>query len=128
MVTDTVSDFIIRIKNASNARKTTVAVGHSKFNESIAHAMKKAGYILDIETSKDKRELVIGLVYIGKEPRIHDIERISKPSRRLYQKSRDIRSYKSGYGNVFYSTPKGIMTDVEAKKSKVGGEILFRIW
>jgi small subunit ribosomal protein S8 len=128
MISDPISDFIIRIKNGSSARKATVVVSDSKFAENIAHLLKKAGYISSVEKDKEKRELMLGLVYFDGEPRIHGVERISKPSKRMYQKSRDIRSFKSGFGNVIYSTPKGIMTDIEAKKSKVGGEILFRIW
>ena len=128
MITDPVSDLIIRIKNASDAGKANVVVIHSKFAENVAHLLKKAGYVSSVEKEKDKRRLLIGLVYINGEPRIHEVERISKPSCRLYQKSRDIRSYKSGFGNMILSTPKGILTDVEARKLKVGGEILFRIW
>jgi len=130
MVTDPVSDLIIRIKNASDAKKPHVAVMYSKFAENVAFALKKAGYIASVE-KKGKlfdRELEIGLVYFGSGPRIHGVERISKPSRRLYQKSEDIRMYRSGFGNTFLSTPKGVLVDQEAKKFNVGGEVLFKIW
>ena len=128
MITDPISDLIIRIKNASVAGKANVAVVGSKFAENVAHLLKKSGYLSSVEKVKDKRELLLGLVYLSGEPRIHGVLRISKPSRRLYQKSRDIRSYKSGFGNVILSTPKGILTDVDARKLKVGWEILFKIW
>ncbi len=130
MLTDPISDLIIRLKNGSDAKKATVEVVYSKFAENVAHALKKAGYVTSIEKKGKKviRELEIGLVYIDGTPRIHGVERISKPSRRLYQKSNDIRMYKSGFGNVFLSTPKGVMADVDAKKNKVGGEVLFKIW
>lgn len=131
MVTDPIADFIIRIKNGSDANKATVVVSHSKLIESIAHALKKAGYISSIETKKDGSShniLEIGLVYMDTEPRIHGVERISKPSRRIYQRSGDIRIFRSGFGNTVFSTPKGIMIDMEAKKNKVGGEVLFKIW
>lgn len=128
MTTDPISDLIIRIKNASAVGKATVTVAGSKFAENVAHLLKKAGYLSSVEKIKDKRELLLGLVYFDGEPRIHDLERVSKPSRRLYQKSRDIRSYRSGFGNIVLSTPKGIMTDIEARKQKVGGEVLFKIW
>ncbi|MFA6294822.1 MAG: 30S ribosomal protein S8 [Candidatus Paceibacterota bacterium] len=130
MVTDPISDFIIRLKNSSNAKKPFVIVSQSKFVENVAHALKKAGYVSTIE-KKGKpftRELEIGLVYFATGARIHGVERISKSSRRIYVRSGDIRSYRSGFGNTFLSTPKGIMTDVEAKKNNVGGEVLFRIW
>jgi small subunit ribosomal protein S8 len=128
MVTDPISDFIIRIQNASRAKKASATVIHSKFAENVAHLLKKAGYLSSVEKNKDTRELVLGLVYFEGESRVHGVERISKPSRRLYQKARDIRSYRSGYGNVVLSTPKGVLTDVEARKLKVGGEVLFKIW
>ncbi|MEK9178102.1 MAG: 30S ribosomal protein S8 [Patescibacteria group bacterium] len=128
MITDPISDLIIRIKNGSNAGKMVVAVTDSKFAENVAHLLKKAGYLSSVEKDKENRKLLLGIVYFDDEPRIHGIERISKLSKRMYQKSRDIRSFKSGFGNVIYSTPKGILTDVEAKKLRVGGEILFRIW
>jgi small subunit ribosomal protein S8 len=62
------------------------------------------------------------------EPVVHGMDRVSKPSRRIYQKAKDIRPFKNGFGNIVLSTPKGIMLDVEAKKQKVGGEVLFKIW
>jgi small subunit ribosomal protein S8 len=130
MVTDPISDLIIRIKNASDAKKPSVIISYSSFAENVAHALKKAGYVSAIE-KKGKpftRELIIGLVYFDSGARIHGVERISKPSRRIYQKSTDIRMYRSGFGNTFLSTPKGVLMDEEAKKLKVGGEVLFKIW
>lgn len=130
MVTDPISDFIVRIKNASDAGKTSVSIPYSALKENIGHALVKGGYITTIESKGKKIEktLEIGISYIGKEPRLHGIDRISKPSRRIYQKSKDIRMFKSGFGNIVLSTPQGILLDVDAKKSKVGGEVLFKIW
>jgi small subunit ribosomal protein S8 len=130
MVTDPISDLIIRLKNGSDARKSSVVVSRSKFVENVVHALKKAGYVSTIEKKgKDfSRELEVGLIYFDKEPRIHGVERVSKSSRRIYLKAEDIRMYRSGFGNTFISTSKGIMIDVEAKKNKVGGEVLFKIW
>ncbi len=130
MVTDPISDFIIRLKNGSEAKKPTVIVSNSKLAFSIAQALKKAGYINSVE-KKGKlfsRELEIGLKYFETGARINGVERISKSSKRMYVKSGDIRTYRSGFGNTFISTSKGIMTDAEAKKNKVGGEVLFKIW
>jgi len=124
MITDPISDLIIRIKNGSDANKPTVEVCYSKFAENVAHALKKAGFLSSVEKKSKKpisAGLEVGLVYFDGEPRIHGVERISKPSRRMYLKSSD-------FGNTFLSTPKGIMIDVEAKKNKVGGEVLFKIW
>jgi small subunit ribosomal protein S8 len=130
MVTDPISDFIIRIKNGSAAGKATVEVSYSRFAENVAHALKKAGYLTSVE-KKGKpftRSLVLGLVYFDTMARINNVERISKPSRRIYQKYNDIRTVRSGFGNSFLSTSKGIMADQEAKRLKLGGEVLFRIW
>jgi len=131
MITDPISDLIIRIKNASSAGQAKTRVNCTKFTENVAHALKKSGYISTVEKVKPNKivdGLELGLIYFDKEPRIHDAERISKSSRRMYMKSGDIRTFKSGFGNIFLSTPKGILADSDAKKLKVGGEILFKIW
>ena len=128
MVTDPISDLIIRLKNASDVKKPHVSVPQSKLAENIAYALKKSGYVSTVEKNKDTRELYLGVVYFSGEPRIHGVERISKSSRRIYMKSDDIRVFRSGFGNMFLSTPKGILIDMDAKKQKVGGEVLFKIW
>ena len=130
MVTDPISDFIISIKNASMARKKNISVPYSSLKEEIAHTLKKAGYVENVYKNgkKVQKTLDLDLVYIDNEPRVHGVDRISKPSKRIYQKSKDIRMFKSGFGNTIFSTPKGVLLDIDAKKQKVGGEILFKIW
>ncbi len=130
MVTDPIANFITTLRNASDARKASISVPYSVLKESIAHALMKAGYVASVEQKGKKvdKTLEIELVYIGAEPRVHGVDRISKPSRRIYQKSKDIRMFKSGFGNTVFSTPKGVLIDIDAKKNKVGGEILFKIW
>ena len=130
MVTDPIGDLINRIKTASAVRKPHTEVPYSKFVDNVAHALKKAGYLSSIEKKGAlfSKDLVLGLSYFEGEPRIHGAERVSKPSRRVYQRCEDIRGYRSGFGNTFFSTPKGVLTDAEARKLKVGGEVLFRIW
>lgn len=130
MVTDPISNFITTLRNASDARKESISVPYSVLKESIAHVLAKGGYVSTIEKKGKKAEktLEVGLVYIGDEPRVHGVDRISKPSRRIYQKAKDLRMFKSGFGNTVISTPKGVLLDVDAKKHKVGGEILFKIW
>lgn len=130
MVTNPISDFITRIQNASMARKPSVAVSYSKFADNVAHALKKSGYVESVEKvgKPFTRQLVLNLVYFDTGARIHGVERISKPSRRIYQKASDIRTYRSGFGNTFLSTPKGVLVDDDAKRLKVGGEVLFKIW
>ena len=130
MVTDPISDFITRIKNASAARKVLVEVPYSSVKEAIAHALEKGGYLKSIEKKGKKvvKTLEFELVYVNGLPRVQDVDRVSKPSRRIYQKSKDIRVFKSGYGNIVYSTPRGVLLDTDARKLKVGGEVLFKIW
>ena len=130
MITDPISNFIVSIRNASDARKTSVEVPYSALKESIAHVLAKGGYLSTIEKKGKKavKTLEVGIVYMGAEPRIQGVERISKPSRRIYQKAKDIRMFKSGFGNTVLSTPKGILLDIDARKHKVGGEVLFKIW
>lgn len=130
MVTDPISNFIIQLKNASGVGKTSVSVPYSALKEAIAETLKTYGFIKSVEKKGKKvvKTLEIELVYFGNEPRIHGVDRVSKPSRRVYQKASDIRVFKSGFGNTILSTPKGILADEDARKHKVGGEVLFKIW
>lgn len=118
------------IKNASNAGKTTVVVPHSNVKAAIADCLVRSGFIESVEKKIRNERPFLEMTLLVKEgaPRIHDVDRISKPSRRLYMGVKEIRAYKSGHGAFVYSTPKGIMTDKEAKKEQVGGEIMFSIW
>ena len=130
MVTDPISNFIISLKNGSEAHKATISIPYSALKENIAYTLLKGGYLSSVEKKGKKidKTLELGLVYIGDEPRVQGVDRISKPSKRIYQKSKDIRMFKSGFGNFVLSTPKGILIDTDAKRYKVGGEVLFKIW
>ncbi|MBN2197820.1 30S ribosomal protein S8 [Candidatus Wolfebacteria bacterium] len=123
-------DLLIKIKNAQAVNKENVKFPYSKINESILELLKKNNYIKNVEKKGKgvKRILDIKLGYENKEGLIKDIKLISKPSRRLYIGYKDIRPVKHGYGLLVLSTPKGIMTNKEARKAKVGGEMLFQIW
>src|SRR4051812_19935803 len=98
MVTDPISDFIIRIKNGSAAGKGVVEMPYSTFKEAIAHALMKAGYLSSVEQKgkKVQKTLEVGIAYVGNVedgiPRVQGVDRISKPSRRIYQKAKDIRT------------------------------------
>ena len=131
MVTDPVGDFINRIKNGGEVKKQKVSVPFSAFKMAIAEVLKEAGYIqaIDKKGKKVKKTLDISLKYddAGKA-RIIGVKRISKPGRRMYRGVEDIRPVRYGHGTLILSTPKGIMTDKEARKQKVGGEALFEIW
>ena len=131
MTTDPVGDFINRIKNGGEVKKQKVSVPFSAFKMAIAEVLKEAGYIqaIDKKGKKVKKTLDISLKYddAGKA-RIIGVKRISKPGRRMYRGVEDIRQVRYGHGTLILSTPKGIMTDKEARKQKVGGEALFEIW
>jgi small subunit ribosomal protein S8 len=130
MTTDPISDMLTQIKNAVMVRKPSVLVPSSKLKIEITKVLIREGYLKDMTSKGRKNEklLSIDLAYDNKGPKIHDLVRVSKPSRRIYIKAKDIRPVKQGYGIAVISTPRGIMTDKEAYKEKVGGEVLFKIW
>ena len=129
MVTDTIGDFLIRIKNSNLAGKEVASLHNSKMNLAIAEALVKAGFLKSVEKTKGGKMLEATLVYKSdKSPKIMNVGRVSKPSRRVYKKSSEIRPFKNGLGAMVFSTPKGILIDKEAVKQKVGGEALFKIW
>ncbi len=129
-MTDPISDMIIRIQNASIARKDTVLVPFSKLKWEISSVLEKEGYISSVAKKGKKiaKFIELGLLYEGHTPRVQGVKRVSKPSRRIYQKSTEIRPVKNGFGSSIVSTPKGILTGKHARKEKVGGEVLFQIW
>ena len=127
MVTDIIGDLIIRIKNANLVGKEAISLYTSKTKEAIADALVRAGYIKSF--SKNGKMLDIVLSYkADKSSKIIGVKRISKPSKRVYIKSTDIKPFKSGFGATIISTPAGILSNKEAVKQKVGGEVLFKIW
>jgi small subunit ribosomal protein S8 len=127
---DSISNMIIMMKNANLASKETVAFPYSKLKNAIAECLKKEGYISEIskKVKKGQPMLEVGLIYTDKKPRICEVERISKQSRRVYFSMKDIHSVRSGSGLLVLSTPKGILSGKEARKEQVGGEALFKIW
>jgi len=127
---DTISNMIIQIKNAGQAGHDNVLVPYSKFKHSVADVLKKERFIKDVGTkTKDNRKmLALDLFMENRIPKIKGVERISKPSRRVYKKASDIRAVKSGYGALILSTSQGVMSGRDAKKAGLGGEALFKIW
>jgi small subunit ribosomal protein S8 len=129
MVEDKVSNLINSLKTASLAGKEVTIVRHSKLSESILELLKAEGYIADYEvTGESKKEIKVTLKYEGKESAIHDVKRVSKLSRRIYEGSQNIRKVKRGYGMSVVTTSKGVMDGRKARKMNVGGEVLFEIW
>ncbi len=129
MVTDRVGDFIIRLKNAGAIGKTKVLVPASKHIEEIAHKLKSLGFVADVQKSKEPYHFEVTLAYDERgRHKIKDVKRVSKPGRRLYAGAADAHAVKNGIGSRLLSTPKGILSDSEARKAHVGGENLFEIW
>ena len=128
---DPISDMIIRIKNAGDSRKESVILPYSKLKLSILDCLTKEGFIKSFGKKGKKvvKFIEFALAYDeDKKSKITGMERVSKTSKRIYNKVKDIRKVRSGFGRLILSTPKGIMTDKVAKEAKVGGEALFKIW
>lgn len=130
MITDRVGDFIIRLKNAGLNGAKSVTLPHSTHLEAIAKKLKELGFVADVSVGKkEPKTLEVMLAYDERGAhRIHDVQRISKPGRRLYAPSHEAHSVKNGMGALILSTPKGILSDKEARKVRAGGETLFKIW
>jgi len=122
---------IIKIKNASLRGLLTVSFPLSKMTLSIAKLLEKEGYLKDVivKGKKIQKTIEASLIYDEKkQPKVTDVKRVSKLSKRMYAGVSDIRPVRSGYGILVLTTPKGILTDKQARAEKVGGEVLFKIW
>ncbi len=127
---DSISNMIIIMKNGSLAGKESVSIPYSKMKNAIGVCLQKAGYVSEVSKKVKKGQpiLEVSLVYIDQKPKITEVERISKQSRRVYFGMKDIHSVRNGSGLLVLSTPKGILSGKDARKEQVGGEALFRIW
>lgn len=130
MVSDTVGDFIIQLKNGGMAGKESISLPYSKLKHAIANKLVAAGYVASAEKENKKvgALLNVTLKYDGRAHHIRGVKRISKPGRRLYIKATELYPVKFGKGHMILSTPAGILTGDEARKQSVGGEQLFIIW
>ena len=128
---DPIADMFTKIRNAQAVKKETVSIPYSKIKMEIAKILLKEKYIKEINRrgKKNKKSIELSLSYGKKgEGVIKHISRISKPSRRVYMPVKKIRPVRQGYGMMIFSTPKGLLTDKEAKKEMVGGEVICKIW
>lgn len=118
------------IKNASLANKEKVAFPYSKLKLAIAECLAKEGFVKSAskKVRKDQPVIEVELIYTDKKPKITEVERISKQSRRVYFSMKEIHNVKGGTGLLVLSTPKGILSGKGARKEQVGGEALFRVW
>jgi small subunit ribosomal protein S8 len=130
MSIDTIGDFLTAIRNALMVGKRSVAVPHSKGREAVALVLKNEGFIKDfsVDALNNHRTLTIALKYVGSEPVVHELNRVSKPSRRVYESSNAITSVTGGLGVSILTTSQGVMSDREAKKLGIGGEVICHVW
>ena len=130
VVTDSIADMLTRIRNANSMRYETVKIPASKVKEEIAKILKEEGFISNYKLEKDNIQgtLVLTLKYDNKQRVITGLKRISKPGLRVYAKHDEIPKVLNGLGIAIISTSKGIMTDRQARKENIGGEVLAYIW
>lgn len=130
-MTDPISDYLTRLRNALKAEKKSVDVPASKFKVAISEILKKTGFINDfsiIETEDKKKYVSIKLKYHNGDSVIEGLQRVSRPGIRRYVKFDELPRVKNGLGIVIVSTSKGLMTEKKAKELKVGGEVVCKVW
>ena len=129
-LSDPIGDMIARIKNASLRNYKKVDIPSSKFKAKIIDVLKNEGFIIDykIEKNEGKDSLLIDLKYNSGNPVINSIQRISKPGRRIFSSAESLPKVSNGLGIAIVSTPKGVMTDQDARKNQVGGEIICKVF
>lgn len=127
---DSISNMLITIKNGSLAEKESVFLPYSKLKHAIAMCLKKEGYVNEVakKVKKNQAVLEVELVYVDNKPKIAEVERVSRQSRRVYLGMKDIHTVRNGTGLLVLSTPKGILSGKDARREHVGGEALFRVW
>ena len=131
MMTDPIADMLTRIRNAVRVERPHVEMPASKVKRGLADVLKREGFIRSFEESEARpgiRELTIELKYHEGEPAIQEISRVSKPGRRVYSKIKDLDKVYNGLGISIISTPRGVMSDAEAREANVGGEVLCQVF
>ena len=130
-LSDPIGDMLIRIKNSQMRNHKKVQLPTSKFKAKIAEVLKNEGFIIDFKIENKESntfELLINLKYNSGSPVISTIERISKPGRRIFSSAQSLPKINNGLGIAIISTPKGVMTDIDARKQKLGGEIICKVF
>jgi small subunit ribosomal protein S8 len=130
MYTDPISDFLTRIRNAQAARHDTVTLPGSRMKFALAKILEQEGYISEVkETSEGpKKTIAFSLKYLGKAPFIRSLKRVSTPGRRVYRKASELPRVLSDQGIAVVSTSAGLMTNKEARKRRLGGEVLCEVY
>ncbi len=128
--TDQIADLLTRIRNAISASKNEIFVPTSKLKVQVIEVLKKNGYVDDFEIidGNPRGMLKVIINEAGTNAKINEISKVSKPGRRVYSSADDLPTVKSGRGMIIVSTSKGLMTGREAKKNRLGGEILVKVW
>ncbi len=129
-LSDPIGDMLARLKNSQMRNHKKIELPSSKFKAKIAEILKSEGYIIDYEVKADqnKSNLLISLKYSSGNPVISSIERVSKPGRRIFSSAESLPKVNNGLGIAIISTPKGVMTDIDARKQKVGGEVICKVF
>jgi len=129
-LTDPIGDMLARIKNSQLRNHKKVEMPSSNFKMKIADVLKNEGYIngFNVDKNDNKQVLIIDLKYNSGTPVISVIERVSKPGRRVFSSAQSLPKINNGLGIAIISTPKGVMTDIDARKQKVGGEIICKVF
>lgn len=132
MMTDPIADLLARIRNAQTAKHDTVSIPHSKLKAGLIKVLHEEGYVGPfrfVEGEGGRKKIEVTLRYTGKKQAVlTHLDRASRPGRRYYVGYKDLKPVRSGLGMAILSTPKGILTDRQAREEKVGGEVLCRIW
>ena len=130
-MTDPIADLLTRIRNGQEANKSSISAPASAFRESVLSVLKREGYIRDfsrVNVRPGIDELKIELKYFDGEPVIKEISRVSRPGRRVYSKIKELPRVYNGLGIAILSTPRGVMSDTEAREANVGGEVLCHVF
>jgi small subunit ribosomal protein S8 len=130
-VTDPIADLLTRVRNAGKARFNSVDIPASRLKTELAKVMKSEGFIRNYKFIKDGKQGMLRIYLKYSEDQAHvilDMQRVSKPSRRVYVQAKDVKPVYNGMGIAILSTSKGIMTDKQARKENVGGEILCTVY
>ena len=128
-LSDPIGDMLARIKNAQVRNHSKVSLPSSKFKAKIAEVLMSEGYIIDYKINDEKKPSIeINLKYNSGNPVINTIERISKPGRRIFSSASSLPKINNGLGIAIISTPEGVMTDIDARKKKLGGEIICKVF
>ena len=129
-LSDPIGDMIARIKNAQRRSQKKVELPSSKFKIKIADVLKGEGFIIDYKVTEEEKKsiLLINLKYNSGSPVISTIERVSKPGRRIFSRAESLPKINNGLGIAIVSTPKGVMSDIDARKQKLGGEIICKVF